>query len=314
MVSANGGTPIPITKETAGVLGVKCSSDGQKLLYQQLRFSGDFWIVNIAKNRPQQITFRNEYQGPPAFSPDGKEIAFGVGGYGESTPSHLFIMNRDGTNRRQLSFGDDIISPPIWSPDGKRIAYGARRLLEPIDSFRTYVIEPSNPGSSKYITRGIPNGGWLDSVRFQVQVNNTIYVTSIYGAPLKAVYDDSTRAFFIQGGKYIVFHDFHQGKDKGVWIVDGTKPRDVQRKTARLLSWNSHNITLSGDEKTIYSIRGVGELWRMTLPDGKEERIRGNFLGVETFFDFSPSWDGKEMIIFKRNRSSSIVMIENLFK
>jgi hypothetical protein len=52
----------------------------------------------------------------------------------------------------------------------------------------------------------------------------------------------------------------------------------------------------------------------MTLPDGKEERIRGDFLGVESPLDFAPSWDGKEIIIFKRNRSSSIVMIENLFK
>jgi len=68
----------------------------------------------------------------------------------------------------------------------------------------------------------------------------------------------------------------------------------VQRKTARLLPWNYHNIKLSGYGKTLYSIRGVGEIWRMALPDGKEERIQADFLRVQGFYDFTLLQDGME--------------------
>jgi hypothetical protein len=178
---------------------------------------------------------------------------------------------------------------------------------------RTYIVEPSNPGSPKYIAHGLASH-WLDSVRLHVLLNNTAYLTSVDGALPTRVYDDSTRAFFIQGGKYILFQDLHKGKDVGVWIVDGTQPREVQRKTARLLPWHSQNIKLSGDGKVLYSVRGAGEIWRIALPYGKEEHIKADFLGVDFIDDFSPNWDGKEMIIIKWRFRSNLVIIENLFK
>ena len=317
VVSSKGGVPIQITRETTPTLGVKSSADGQKLLYYQARGTSNFWIVSTVENREHQITFRDEDQHSPAFSPDGKEIAFIVGGNPMAldvfVSSHLYVMDRDGNNRKQLTFGDETVSQPWWSPDGKRIAYGSRKFSESADSFRTYVIEPSNPGSPKYIAHGTP-GMWIDSDRLPISVNKTAYITSVDGATPMPVYDDSTRAFLVQGGKYIVFRDLHQGKDVGVWIVDATRPRDVQRKTARLLSWHSDDIKMSGMGNIIYSGRGTGEIWRMVLPDGKEERIKGDFSGVAGVFDFYPSWDGKEMIIVKQRYISNIVMIGNLFK
>jgi Tol biopolymer transport system component len=222
-------------------------------------------------------------------------------------------MDRDGNNRRQLSFGDEVVWGISWSPDGKRIAYGSRKSSEPLDSFRTYVIDLSTGGSPKYISKGSPRG-YLDSVRIQVGVGDTIYVTSKDGSPSTKVYDDSTNAVFILDGKYIIYHDRHKGKDLGVWITDGMKPREVQRKNARLLPWNSRNIKLSGDGKILFSHRIGGEIWRMILPNGKEEKINADFIGVENFWDFSPGWDGKEIIIVKRQSLNKIVMIENLFK
>jgi hypothetical protein len=52
----------------------------------------------------------------------------------------------------------------------------------------------------------------------------------------------------------------------------------------------------------------------MALPYGKEERIKADFLGISDFYDFSPSWDGKEMIVVRSRQEQKIVLIENLFK
>jgi Tol biopolymer transport system component len=56
----------------------------------------------------------------PAFSPDGKRIAFSrlSGGH-----AHLFLANADGTDPQQISQGsaDDI--EPAWSPDGAFIVF-----------------------------------------------------------------------------------------------------------------------------------------------------------------------------------------------
>lgn len=52
----------------------------------------------------------------PAWSPDGKEIAYI---YEES----LYLMNPDGSNKRVLAPTPDLMEPPIWSPSGDYILY-----------------------------------------------------------------------------------------------------------------------------------------------------------------------------------------------
>ncbi len=54
----------------------------------------------------------------PAYSPDGKQIAFTRWNY----PPGVFVANADGTNERSLFGGNQILSPQ-WSPDGTRIAF-----------------------------------------------------------------------------------------------------------------------------------------------------------------------------------------------
>ncbi|MBI5652160.1 MAG: PD40 domain-containing protein [Chloroflexi bacterium] len=55
----------------------------------------------------------------PAFSPDGKQIAFAR--WSNINPG-LFVINADGSNER-LIFGSPKIRSPRWSPDGKFIAF-----------------------------------------------------------------------------------------------------------------------------------------------------------------------------------------------
>jgi hypothetical protein len=61
-------------------------------------------------------------------------------------------------------------------------------------------------------------------------------------------------------------------------------------------------------------LRHPGEIWRMALPDGKEERIQGDFSGVQYGYQINLSWDGKEILIVQPRFQQNVVMIENLFK
>ena len=58
--------------------------------------------------------------GPPAWSPDGRKIAFvsDRDGNGE-----IYVMNADGSAQRKLTRNAAPDGGPAWSPDGRRIAF-----------------------------------------------------------------------------------------------------------------------------------------------------------------------------------------------
>lgn len=63
----------------------------------------------------------------PAFSPDGKELAF-VRSNGTLTRGEIFIMSADGSGTRRLTFDDAWIpTPPAWTRDGKSIVFSSTR-------------------------------------------------------------------------------------------------------------------------------------------------------------------------------------------
>lgn len=68
-----------------------------------------------------RLTHNTKLDDYPAWSPDGKQIAFvsDTDGYG------IYLMDSDGTNRRQIFSQGDAFSFPAWSPDGKQIIFQA---------------------------------------------------------------------------------------------------------------------------------------------------------------------------------------------
>src|SRR4051812_23993520 len=63
----------------------------------------------------------------PAWSPNGKAIAFVVGA--EGALPDLWVMNADGSGARRLTSGRYADSP-TWSPDSKRIAFSYASTFE----------------------------------------------------------------------------------------------------------------------------------------------------------------------------------------
>src|SRR5436190_19845313 len=86
------------------------------------------------------------YQVDPAWSPDGKEIAFTSRRDG---PSHVFAMRPDGTGVRHLTISPHDDDHPAWSPDGGRIAFGREGAL---------CVSPSKGGVERRPGRGLGRG------------------------------------------------------------------------------------------------------------------------------------------------------------
>ncbi|MDX6222992.1 MAG: hypothetical protein QOD91_2046 [Frankiales bacterium] len=87
-------------------------------------YRSQLWRLDLeGTEEPRQLTF-GDRDSEPAWSPDGRSIAFLRGG-GES-PSQLHLMRADGGEPRALPQHQLGADRPVWSPDSTRIAYTAR--------------------------------------------------------------------------------------------------------------------------------------------------------------------------------------------
>jgi dipeptidyl aminopeptidase/acylaminoacyl peptidase len=87
-------------------------------------YVSELWLAETDGVRPARLLTRGPYDGAPAFSPDGRFLAFvrPVGG----GPGQLHLLPLDGGDARVVSDHPVGVGQPVWSPDSARIAYAAR--------------------------------------------------------------------------------------------------------------------------------------------------------------------------------------------
>ena len=313
MVQASGGESIQITKGGGPDVGMSISTDGKRLLYLQQQEVGYLWRGAIAGRSIRQLTSDERNIGWPSFSPDREQIVFGMSDNDPlKSTSHIYICDRDGNNRHQVTSGDERARWPTWSPDSKWIAYSSRKSEQPSDSAVVYILNPEEPGLPRLLGKGIYSK-WIDSTTLLI-ANPFIHTGSIVtlnGKSTSLAYKDSINLWPILDGKHVLLTDWHFGKE-GWYIVAAENNQVLEGAKAKKLFTIGYPPNLSPDKKFFYYSEGNGILRRISLPDGKDERILDTFPGLS--MAFSISYDGKEIVYNDGRLNAKLVLIENVFK
>ena len=113
------------------------SPDGARVVYQQTRtnwdanvFENDLWMASTQNPRPHRLTAPNKSATSPAWSPDGRWIAFlstrpGVIPKSPADKPQIYVASAEGGEGVQLTHFETGVNHFEWSPDSKSIAFTA---------------------------------------------------------------------------------------------------------------------------------------------------------------------------------------------
>jgi Tol biopolymer transport system component len=87
--------------------------------------AADIYVMNADGSGSRKLTHSAGRNAEPAWSPDGRKIAFRSTRNGGNR--EIYVMNADGSNQRNLTRNPAKDVRPSWSPDGRRIAFVSDR-------------------------------------------------------------------------------------------------------------------------------------------------------------------------------------------
>ena len=123
---SNGAIPKRINLDASDASAPAISRLGNRLAFATGKFDLNIWRVDVKGAGPKPgVPYRfiasTQIQNYPAFSPDGRRIAFTSQ---RSGTEEIWICDSDGSKAVQLtSFGGSEMYGPSWSPDGQNIAF-----------------------------------------------------------------------------------------------------------------------------------------------------------------------------------------------
>jgi dipeptidyl aminopeptidase/acylaminoacyl peptidase len=135
-------SPRPITERDlfrfTWIADPQISPDGSRIVYVRVvvddkkeGYATSLWIVPANGKQPARPLTSGPKDAAPAWSPDGRSIAFvrAVQREGKQT-SQLYVLSMDGGEARQLTDLPEDAGGPAWSPDGKAIAFSSSTTSE----------------------------------------------------------------------------------------------------------------------------------------------------------------------------------------
>ena len=170
------GKPAGTVGERGQYYDPRISPDGTKVVVGYGSPTEDIWVFDAARQLKTRLTFDAPSKLQPAWSPDGRMIAYVVSGSvggGRFADSTIRVAPANGGGKPRLLLEEKgaQYSYPCWTPDGKTLLF----VLNPLSALGTsiysvpveggkpsLVVAPANPEArSINYFRISPNGRWI---------------------------------------------------------------------------------------------------------------------------------------------------------
>jgi serine/threonine-protein kinase len=162
-VSRNG-TEQPLTAAAHAYRVPRLSPDGRRIALVIAEQETQVWLYDLSRETPTRLTFEGNDNVFPAWTPDGKRIAFRSNKEG---PPNLFWQLADGSGRLERLTTREYLQVPLsWSPDGQLLAF---QEVNPTTRSDIWVLRLSDRKAQPFLRtpfdetapRFSPDGRWL---------------------------------------------------------------------------------------------------------------------------------------------------------
>jgi Tol biopolymer transport system component len=304
------------------------SPDGQTVVYQKsVGGKSDIYSLRVGGKNATNLTAGLEGdQSEPAFSPDGRRIAF----HSENRGGGIFVMEATGESARRIT---DFGHVPAWFPDGKRIALATESPEDPTNIWtmsELWIVDVDSsarrivPGARVYQPSVSPHGGRIAfwTVRPGGGGQRDIYTigtgTTVAGPPVAVTNDAALdwNPFWSGDGRFLYFAS-DRGGTMNLWRVgideeSGEASGEPEAVTVPAPWAGRFRATPDGSRIVYASVERETTLERIAL-DPASERASGPSVPLRRFgnqiawFQVSPKGDLLTFLEFGRRMDILVV-------
>jgi len=292
--------------------------NGKGIVYCALSTMSNIWALPLAPNtntatgKPVPLTqTANTCELSPAFSPDGKTIAYWT--FATGVPDQIWTMDVKGKNHRQITTAPGAF--PWWFPDGNRVAFASEE--ETGVSFCSVNIDGGKERKllkfDEYsgVARLSPDG---QRVAFSSRQNGApnIWVVPLDGGQRKQLTFEEEAAShpaWSRDGKWIAF-ELRRGGDTHVAIIpsDGGEPIQLTFERGQSLV---HDWSPEGDRILFAGQRdGVWNVWAVSRSTKQQKQMTG-YKRFDSYVR-SPAWSplGDRIVYEYAENTGNIYLME----
>ena len=313
------GEPIKIfDARNSRIRNLSVAAKAKRIVYSAMTLNSNLWEMPVLPNGDaaqgetvhltQNTNIRNTH---PAFSPDGKRIAYAS--YDGSSQSQIWVMDADGNNKIQLTTGSDGNFSPEWFSDGKRIGYksGIGVSVVTVEGEvvkKLFDLDPSSnvarmsPDGKQFAFSSTRNGG----------ITNVWLISSEGGEPRQLTFDKVRASFptWSPDGKLVAVGMTNNG-EPGIYIIpqEGGEPEQLLSDKSPTFFWgwspDGDKILFAGQRNEIWNIYWIS---RST----KQQKQLTNFTKLDSFVRY-PTWSPSgDKIVYEYTETTGNIWMMDL--